>query len=126
MTITRPQEFLAWAVDTFGPVALNRDERAARFIEEALELAHAESIQKATVLSIVERVYARPAGELRKEIGQAAATLECLAENVGISAADECERELKRVKSIPKEQWAKRHSAKVALGIADLSPSARP
>ncbi len=36
----RPKEFLAWAVKTFGPIALDRKERAMRFMEEAIELGH--------------------------------------------------------------------------------------
>ncbi len=45
----RPKAFLQWAIDTFGPVAANRDERAARFVEEAIELAHAEGLELWTV-----------------------------------------------------------------------------
>jgi NTP pyrophosphatase (non-canonical NTP hydrolase) len=118
----RPKAFLQWAIETFGPIAANRDERAARFIEEALELVHAEGITAETAQRILDRVYARPRGSLGKEIGQAMATLECLAENVGLSADAECEREFARVRSIPKEEWTRRHDAKVALQIANLSP----
>ena len=42
--MNRPKEFLAWAVRMFGPVALERQERLDRFIEEAIELAHAEGM----------------------------------------------------------------------------------
>lgn len=121
MTRARPTLFLAWAVNTFGQIAINRDERAARFIEEAIELVHAEELPRETLLRIVERVYSRPRGQLANEIGQAYATLECLAENVGLCADTEAEREFARVRSIPRDEWTKRHDAKVALQIANLS-----
>lgn len=119
----RPKAFLSWAIETFGPVAAHRDERAARFIEEAIELAHAEGLAHETVQRILARVYSRPAGVVAKEIGQAMATLECLAENAGLSADAECEREFARVKDIPQEEWTRRHDAKVAMQIANLSPA---
>lgn len=119
--MNRPKEFLAWAVGMFGPVALHRDERAARFVEEAVELVHAEGLPVATVFAIVSRVYQRPAGDVEKEIGQAQATLECLAENLGINANVMAQREFGRVQAIPREEWDRRHAAKVALGIANLS-----
>jgi hypothetical protein len=119
--VTRPKAFLQWAIETFGPVASNRDERAARFVEEAIELAHAEGIGLLTIYRIMWRVYNRPRGNTAREIGQAQATLECLAENIGLSADAEAEREWARVQAIPKEQWTARHDAKVAQQIANLS-----
>lgn len=116
----RPKAFLRWAVDTFGSVALDHGERSARFVEEAIELAHADYLPLDLLNRIAERVYARPIGDLGKEIGQAQATLECLAEVHGYSADKECDREFARVKSIPKEEWTRRHAAKVALSIANL------
>jgi uncharacterized protein with PIN domain len=121
-TMLRPKAFLQWAIDTFGSIACNRDERAARFVEEALELAHAEGMSPGTAMRLINRVYSRPRGDTAKEIGQAQATLECLAENLGLSADAEAEREFARVKGIPQEEWTRRHDAKVALQIANLSP----
>lgn len=121
----RPKAFLQWAIETFGPIASNRDERLARFVEEALEIAHAEGMKWRMVDRIGARVYSRPRGEVAKEIGQAAATLEMLAENIGLSADAEAEREFARVKGIPQEEWTRRHGAKVALQIANLSPVPR-
>jgi hypothetical protein len=114
----RPAEFLAWAVDMFGPVAKLRSERLLRFVEEAIELAHAEGMERAYVTRITERVYSRPAGDTPKEIGQAQACLETFAENIGLSSADEAEREWRRVQEIPRDEWTRRHSAKQAIGIA--------
>lgn len=116
--MNRPKEFLAWAVNMFGPIALDRRERTARFMEEAIELAHAEEMPPAMIAKIIDRVYSRPAGQTQKEVGQAQATLECFAESIGLSSDREAQCEWFRVQSIPPEEWARRHGAKVALGIA--------
>jgi hypothetical protein len=114
----RPTEFLRWAVEMFGPIAKDKQERALRFIEEAIELAHAAGLPFSAVELVALRVYDRPPGEVDREIGQAQACLETMAENLGLSADIEAEREFARVKTIPKEEWQRRHRAKVVVGIA--------
>jgi NTP pyrophosphatase (non-canonical NTP hydrolase) len=84
-SIDRPSRFLHWAKETFGDVA--------RFLEEAVELAHAIGIEKIIAAAIVERVHSRPAGDVPKEIGQSLATLELLAKAIGIDADQEATRE---------------------------------
>lgn len=117
--MSRPKKFLAWARATFGPVALLRSERMLRFVEEAIELAHAEGMERDVLNKIAERVYARPAGNVGEEIGQAQACLETFAENIGLSSDEEAQREWVRVREIPIEEWTRRHQAKVAIGIAN-------
>lgn len=114
----RSQDVLAWALDIFGPVAGTQMERTARFVEEAVELAHAAGLGADVVARIVERVYSRPAGSIPKEVGQAGLTLEAFAANVGVSLEAETAREWDRIRTIPQAEWARRHSAKQALGIA--------
>lgn len=114
----RPSAFLAWAVDMFGPVAKLRSERLLRFVEEAIELAHAEGMERVVFNRVADRVYSRPAGDTPKGIGQAQACLETFAENIGLSSADEAQREWERVQSVPRAEWERRHAAKAALGIA--------
>ena len=116
----RPKDFLAWAVEMFGPVALDREERLLRFVEEAVELAHAEGLSRVGLAKIVGRVYARNRGETPKEIGQVQATLECFAESIGLSADVLAQLEWSRVQTIPKEEWQRRHAAKAAVGITVL------
>lgn len=120
--LDRPGHWLNWARAMFGEVALDPRERTLRFIEEAVELAQAMEIDAATLAAIVERVYRRPAGSVAREIGQCQATFECLARVLGVDSDQEATAELARVKAIPKEEWARRHSAKIALGIATPSP----
>lgn len=114
----RPRDFLAWGEATFGKIALDRQERITRFLEEAIELAQAENLPKEMIERILARVYSRAKGNIGREIGQAQATLEIYAESIGMSANDEADREFARVQSIPKEVWKERHAAKVALRIA--------
>jgi hypothetical protein len=118
----RPTEFLAWARETFGSIALARGERLMRFAEEAIELAHAGGMERSTLDAITDRVYSREPGTIKKEIGQAQACLEMYAENVGESADALAEIEWQRVQSIPQEEWDRRHAAKQALGIALTRP----
>lgn len=114
------RKFLDWAIQTFGPIAVDRRERARRFLEEAIELGHAEGIDRNMVQGIADRVYARSAGDTGREIGQAMATLEVLAINLGYSTSREMEREFDRVRTIPRDQWQRRHQSKVDVGIADV------
>lgn len=116
--MSRPSEFLAWAYRTFGPVALVRGERLMRFVEEAIELAHADGMERETLDAIANRVYSRPPGDVPKEIGQAQATLEVYAEHIGESSDALAEIEWQRVQSIPQAEWDRRHAAKQAIGIA--------
>lgn len=114
----RPKAVLQWAVETFGLIAADPVERAARLTEETLELAQSQGLSRATVDAIVERVFARGHGDPAKEIGQVAMTLEALAANLGLSVELEAQREFDRVRSIPKADWEARHNKKAAIGIA--------
>lgn len=114
----RASQFLQWAQETFGDIALDPHERTMRFIEEAVELAHAMGVDAALMATLIERVYSRPAGQRSREIGQCLATLELLSRVLCVNADQEATAELARVKTIPKEEWERRHGAKVALGIA--------
>jgi hypothetical protein len=114
----RAEQFLNFAVDMFGPVARVRGERLMRFAEEAVELVHADGVQREVLEVIVHRVYERPRGHVLKEIGQAQATLETYAWSIGECADDLAEIEWARVQNIPREEWVRRHDAKIAIGMA--------
>lgn len=108
---------LDWAVETFGVVAADPKERILRFLEEAIELAHACGVDDLTLHKVEARVYGRPAGEPAKEMAQCAVTLKALAEVHRVDLIDIEVEEIDRVHSIPKEEWTRRHAAKTALGI---------
>lgn len=71
------------------------------------------------LLRIVHRVAERPQGELALEIAQAGMTLGALAARLGIDLNDAVNGEFDRVRSIPKEEWARRHAAKAVIGTPE-------
>jgi hypothetical protein len=109
---------LAWAVNTFGEIAADKEERAMRFVEEAVELVNALGLDVRTVRAIVERVYGRQKGDRGRELGQAMFTLELLGEALAIDPSRAADAEFTRCQAIPKEEWERRHKAKVDIGIA--------
>ncbi len=117
-TIDRPSRALNWAVETFGPVALDPEERAMRFVEEAIELAHSLGLSSETLSAISQRVYGREAGKVPREMGQAQLTLELLSKAINVDLDAEAMQEFYRIQSVPKAEWERRHAAKQALGIA--------
>ena len=114
----RGADALRWAVSTFGEIAEDKEERAMRFIEEAVELVYAIGLTSGTLAKIANRVYGRPRGERWQEVGQAQLTLELLAEVYGINPQLRAAIEFERIQAIPKEEWERRHQAKVTAGIA--------
>lgn len=116
------QDVLEWIVASFGQRAHNRDERGARLVEEAMEIAQAEGVPLEVLKRIADRVYARPVGELRQEIGGLGITILGLTANCGIDFVAETLREWQRVLSKPQAWWQQKHGEKVAAGTADLSP----
>lgn len=123
---TRSAEFLAWAKDTYGSVSRIRVERLLRFVEEAIQLAHADGIDRDMLITLLDRVYSRPKGEINQEIAQTQVCLEMYAENIGESSDQLAERERQRIQTIPKEEWQRRNAIKqaadIAVTLADSSP----
>lgn len=116
--MTFQREALEWAEETFGPGVKDPEERAKRFIEEALELVHAIGLHSDQVHGIFLRVYGNGRGNVAKELGQTQLTLGVLAEVLCYCSLTEGSRELERVKRVPKEDFQQRHLAKVYQGIA--------
>lgn len=116
------KKVLDWANNSFGSIACNRDERAARLVEEAIEVAQVEGLPLEIVKRITDRVYSRPPGDLANELGGVGITAEALAENAGLDFEQCTQCEWERVLSKSSEWWEKKHAAKVAAGTADLSP----
>lgn len=117
--IDRSSRFLAWACETFtADIAMNPAERLMRFVEEAVELAFSCDMPLETVEKIVTRVYSRGPGNIEQEAAQCQVTLELWAKVAKLDLEWAATREFERVQSIPKEEWERRHAAKVKLGIA--------
>lgn len=113
----RQRAALAWVASTFGDGATLSKERAIRFFEEATELVQTANVSHEMILRIIARVYSRPIGDAKKEIGQVGLTLEALAESLALSLEDETAREFERVRTIPKQGLLDSLDAKRASGL---------
>lgn len=123
----RQKKMLAWCYRAFAGVDDERlhslKERALRFYEEATELLQAafavcttDSWDRAA-MKIINRVDTRPPGDVSKETGQVAVTLNILAEHHGFSLAREEKNEFERVLSIEPSVWAARWQKKIDEGL---------
>lgn len=117
-TFDRRSRALDWAVSMFGPLALDAEERAMRFLEEAIELGHALGVKPAVASGLVERVYSRDRGDVVKEMGQAQLTLDLLSKAILVDADAAADQEFFRIQKIPRQEWQRRHAAKQAKGLA--------
>ena len=98
-----------WLAACFGRnVAMDRDERLHRFLEEALELAQASGCTKDDAVQLVNYVFSRPPGDLVGEVGGVMVTLAGLCEASGVDLEDASELELARNWSRTEEIRAKR------------------
>jgi hypothetical protein len=87
----------AWVLDCFKRAdARLPEQRAFRFIEEALELVQAIGTSKEDVHRLVNYTYSRPPGEFRQEMGGVMVTLAALAESTFTALEGAGEAELRR------------------------------
>lgn len=116
----RQTKVAAWVTTTFGsnPDAVAPQERAARLLEEALELAQVEGLPRLEIRRLTDHVYGKPVGTRAQELGGVGVTLLAYAATVGLSADDEEAREFARVLALPPEHFWKRQNAKADAGVA--------
>lgn len=111
-----------WIMDTYGvECLLSRSERAARVLEEALELAQAEGIDEAFANKILARAYARPTGDPRQEFAGIGVTLLAYATATGMDLDYEVGAEIQRVESLDKEKLRAKHQEKVRVGASTIT-----
>lgn len=77
----------------------NREERAVRFVEEALELAQAIGVDRDQLHRLVDYVMNRPVGEVAQEIGGSMLTLYAVSAACGVDADAQAMKEVKRVET---------------------------
>ena len=108
----------SWVRRAFGDETMLRpDERAARVLEEATELAQACGVPEATAEKIRAYVYARPVGDPAQEVGGVGLTLLACCGTLGISADKAESDEVARVLAKPLEHWNRRWQEKSKAGI---------
>lgn len=116
---TERQEVVTdWCRRAFGPESQqDRGKRALRFLEEALELYQSEGGSRALAEALLDRVYARPAGEPAQEVGGVSVTLLSYCSAAGLSA-DECEAaEIQRVLVRSLDKARRRYDEKTQAGL---------
>lgn len=115
----RAADFVAIA---FGVASMAPEERAARFLEEALELVQALGMSAVDADRLLSHVYSKPRGDAVQEAGGVGITLLALASACGFSA-DRAERqELERVEALPVGHFRRRHNLKADAGVAIRVP----
>jgi hypothetical protein len=112
---------LKWAHETFGGID-NHDpctieERARRFLEEALELVQSLGVSREESSHLLAYVYDREPGEPFQEFGGTALTLGCLGEAACISVCEAEIAEFDRVQKKSKAHFEQRHRAKMEAGL---------
>lgn len=102
-----------WCKNAFGVEhATNIEQRAVRFLEEAIELYQACGGQEAMAYRLVEYNFKKPLGDPYQEMGGVGVTLLALSAAIGKSADDAEKVELARVLSKPAAFWAARNEKK--------------
>ena len=117
--LPEPLDILEWALNTWGnDVAGNTNERARRFLEEAMELAQSCGVTWEETYDLSQRVYGNDADkDTHKEAGQAVLTLYALCAWMAIDPDDALLREWRRVQEIPQEEWQRRQGVKRDQGL---------
>lgn len=110
----------AWVLRTFGSKALSdREERGLRLVEESVELAQAVGIDKERLHLIIDRVYERPVGDVKQEVGGVFTTLAAAATACNVDLDLAAEAEVARVESKDPEHFRNRNREKAALGMGN-------
>lgn len=117
--ISYQQRIRTWLQRVLGDeVRTNRAERAARLVEEAIELAQVEGVELDGIDRIAKRVYRRPVGEASQEVAGVAVCLLAFADATSIDLNAVTGKEIARIEQVPAEKIRARHNAKAADGTA--------
>ncbi|TXH35241.1 MAG: hypothetical protein E6Q98_15710 [Rhodospirillaceae bacterium] len=109
----------SWVLTSVGREAFeSRQERAARVLEEAIELAQAEDLPQPQATALVRHVYSKPIGDPVQETAGIGVTLIAYAAAAGISLPVVIARELARIEALPADHFRKRQQAKADAGVA--------
>jgi NTP pyrophosphatase (non-canonical NTP hydrolase) len=101
-------DVLAWMLDCFGEASsYDKQERAIRFLEEALELAQACGITADQSHELVNYVFNRELGQAEQEVGGVMVTLAALCAASSIDLTKAAKDELARITDLIPEIQAK-------------------
>jgi len=109
-----------WVTEVFGDESLrNVQERAMRFIEEAIELTQVCEVPQERVHRMVNYVFSRSVGEAQQEMGGCLVTLYALSSCLNVDAEEALETELTRIqtpeaKARIRQRQNEKHEARLA------------
>lgn len=107
-----------WAERCFGrAVVEDRRERVTRILEEAIELAQAEGLEAETIARMTTRVYAKPPGDPRQELGGLGVCVLVYAEAACVSADAIEAGEVETILAKDPGYFRERQNAKAAMGL---------
>lgn len=102
----------------FGRAVVDdRRERVTRILEEAIELAQAEGLDEDVVARMTARVFAKPAGDPRQELGGLGVCVLVYAEAAGVSADALEAEEVAAILARDPAYFRGRQNAKAAQGL---------
>lgn len=114
----RQQAVVDWGLRVFGDDARNRRILALRFLEEAVELCQTQGLKPHDLIAVKNRVFSRPPGDVKNEIGGVMVSLYCLAGELGLDV-DNCEAtEVVRIHTLPAEHFRAKQIEKKAQGLS--------
>lgn len=112
------QRVADWCRNAFGEEhASNIEQRGLRLVEEAIEAGQAAGCDPATLHKLIDYIYAKPAGELRQELGGVGLCVLAMASAAGFSADDAERFEINRVLAKPLAFFAERNKVKNDAGF---------
>lgn len=114
----RQKEVGDWCLEAFGAEhCCSVEQRAIRFLEEAIELFQAAGGDGAMAHRLVDYIFSRPAGDLYQELGGVGVTILAFANAAGLSADQAEVDEINRCLSKPIEHFRRRNEKKNELGF---------
>lgn len=122
MAVTREerQQLVAdWTLRCFGEAAATDPmERAARLVEEVIELAQAVGFPETGISALAADVYAKEPGHPFQEVGGVSITLLAFCEAYGIDVDQAEFAELRRILGKSRKHFQARQNAKADRGVA--------
>ncbi len=107
-----------WCADAFGADhASNVEQRGLRLVEEAIEAAQAAKCDPTTLHKLIDYIYAKPPGELQRELGGIGLCVLAMANAAGFSANAAEINEINRVLAKPLSFFADRNRVKNEAGF---------
>jgi hypothetical protein len=108
-----------WGIRCFGKAHMTDPKiRGLRAAEEMVELCQALEVDPDKLHALIDIVYSRPPGDVRKEFGGVMVTTMVLAWNQHMSLEQCLQDEMLRVLSKDAAHFAKRNAEKIQLGLA--------